>query len=281
MRHPVPMRSFLYIGSDVVDVPSLDDVADQVHGLSVLVARHRRPTDRRPALSPPVVDDAKDAEWLTDFGHLPLFQWTDKRLRVRVPVYEGRARLGGPRPARRRPPRHVPSRCPGRLHRRPRAQRARQEPAHRSWRRWSCVLEDMLGDVPTRAGRPAQGDVRPERGHPRQAVEGPDAGPVGRPTTRPGGPRRARHLRRRRPRLRRPAVAAAGDADGRPTRPAGPRLACHVDGPAGRGAAGRRHARHRDLRVDGDDPPGPGHQLARPSCRSCSCRSPSSPASSA
>ena len=82
------MDSFLYTGSDVVDVPSLDAVAGQVHGLPFWWLDIGDPPLEAGALAL-VVDDARDAEWLTDFGHLPRFQWTDKNLRVRVPVYEG------------------------------------------------------------------------------------------------------------------------------------------------------------------------------------------------
>ena len=111
MRHPLPHPRVPYTGSDVVDGPSLDDVASQVHGLSFWWLDIGDPPAEAGALAA-VVNNPQEAAWLTDFGHLPRFQSTDQSLRVRVPRLRHWARPGGPRPAGRRPPRHVPSRRP-------------------------------------------------------------------------------------------------------------------------------------------------------------------------
>jgi magnesium transporter len=81
------MRAFLYTGSDVVDVQSLDDVASRVPGLPFWWLDISDPPVEAGALAA-VVREASDAAWLADFGHLPRFQSTDDSLRVRVPVYD-------------------------------------------------------------------------------------------------------------------------------------------------------------------------------------------------
>ena len=81
------MHAFLYIGSDVVDIPSLGDVASHVQGLSFWWLDIGDPPAEAGALAA-VVNEAQDAAWLTNFGHLPRFLSTDQSLRVRVPVYD-------------------------------------------------------------------------------------------------------------------------------------------------------------------------------------------------